>query len=131
MQILALKIVKLFPKLFDRSSDIDAKLETCAQCSSLSSLFLLQESSCRSTISPVKMNAYRAMSLFQPSNFALAIEQTQDPSSSAPKHLLGCIMSFPHTMVARSIAVLGFDYVMIDALHSYVVLPAYHSSRSE
>lgn len=33
-------------------------------------------------------------------------------------HLFGSIMAFPHTMVARTIAVLGMDFVMIDALHT-------------
>jgi len=40
-----------------------------------------------------------------------------DPSAP-PSYLFGSIMAFPHTMVARTIAVLGMDYVMVDALHT-------------
>ena len=65
------------------------------------------------------MEQHKALSLFQPSNLAKAIRLTQDPSSNAPKHLLGSIMAFPHTKVARSVAVLGFDFVLVDALHTY------------
>ncbi|CAN9377784.1 unnamed protein product [Alternaria sp. RS040] len=36
----------------------------------------------------------------------------------APSYLFGSIMAFPHTMVARTIAVLGMDFVMVDALHT-------------
>jgi 4-hydroxy-2-oxoheptanedioate aldolase len=38
--------------------------------------------------------------------------------SSPPSYLFGSIMAFPHTMVARTIAVLGMDFVMVDALHT-------------
>ncbi|KAF8586897.1 HpcH/HpaI aldolase/citrate lyase family protein [Ramaria rubella] len=64
------------------------------------------------------MQHLRASSLFQPSNFAKAIRSTLDPSSGAPTHLYGSALFFPHPMVARSIAVLGFDFVMVDALHT-------------
>ncbi|KAF8542581.1 HpcH/HpaI aldolase/citrate lyase family protein [Trichophaea hybrida] len=66
------------------------------------------------------MQHHRAYSLFQPSNLAKAIEQTLEPSSGAPSHLFGSIMAFPHTVVARSVAVLGLDFVMIDSLHTAI-----------
>ncbi|PSN70279.1 macrophomate synthase [Corynespora cassiicola Philippines] len=78
------------------------------------------------------MQQYRATSLFQPSNLAYAMRNTMDPSKG-PSHLFGSIMAFPHTMVARTIAVLGMDYVMVDALHTegrtvaIVRVPSAHS----
>jgi 4-hydroxy-2-oxoheptanedioate aldolase len=63
------------------------------------------------------MQHHRATSLFQPSNLAYAMRKTMDPSTP-PSYLFGSIMAFPHTMVARTIAVLGMDYVMVDALHT-------------
>ena len=66
-----------------------------------------------------KMEAYRAASLFQPSNLVKAIERTMDPSLE-PSYLYGSILALPHTMVARTIAVMGMDFVMIDALHTSV-----------
>jgi 2-keto-3-deoxy-L-rhamnonate aldolase RhmA len=35
-------------------------------------------------------------------------------------HLMGTIVSIPHTISARTLAVLGYDFVMIDAQHTYV-----------
>ena len=67
-----------------------------------------------------KMEAYRAASLFQPSNLVKAIERTMDPSLE-PSYLYGSILALPHTMVARTIAVMGMDFVMIDALHTLVL----------
>ena len=66
------------------------------------------------------MEAYRAASLFQPSNLVKAIERTMDPSLE-PSYLYGSILALPHTMVARTIAVMGMDFVMIDALHTLVL----------
>ncbi|RKF63154.1 4-hydroxy-2-oxovalerate aldolase [Golovinomyces cichoracearum] len=66
------------------------------------------------------MDSYRAQSLFQPSNFAGAVAQTLNDSGECIRHLYGSIMSFPHTVVARTVSVLGFDYVMIDALHTAI-----------
>jgi 2-keto-3-deoxy-L-rhamnonate aldolase RhmA len=66
------------------------------------------------------MEKFRALSLVQPHNLAKAIEQTLDLTSDSPKHLYGSIMALPHTVTARSVAVLGFDYIMIDALHTWV-----------
>ena len=63
------------------------------------------------------MESFRAASLFQPSNLVKAIEQTMDPSRGS-SYLYGSILAFPHTMVARTIAVLGLDFVMVDALHT-------------
>ncbi|KAB8075839.1 HpcH/HpaI aldolase/citrate lyase family protein [Aspergillus leporis] len=64
------------------------------------------------------MQDYRAASLFQPSNLAKAIEQTMDPSSGAAPYLFGSIISIPHTIVARTVAVLGQDFIMVDAQHT-------------
>ncbi|ETW74982.1 hypothetical protein HETIRDRAFT_332496 [Heterobasidion irregulare TC 32-1] len=66
------------------------------------------------------MQHLRASSLFQPSNLSKAIRDTLDPSSRGPTHLFGSIMAFPHHVVARSVAVLGFDFVLIDALHTAI-----------
>jgi 2-keto-3-deoxy-L-rhamnonate aldolase RhmA len=66
------------------------------------------------------MEKFRALSLFQPHNLVKAIEETLDPKSDSPKHLYGSIMALPHTVTARSVAVLGFDFIMIDALHTCV-----------
>lgn len=68
---------------------------------------------------PPIMDFYRAPSLFQPSNLVEAMNKTMDPSIG-PSYLYGSILAFPHTMVARTIAVLGMDFVMVDALHTYV-----------
>ncbi|KAF7591673.1 hypothetical protein BBP40_001251 [Aspergillus hancockii] len=64
------------------------------------------------------MENYRAASLFQPSNLAKAIEQTMDPSSGVSSYLFGSIISIPHTIVARTVAVLGQDFIMVDAQHT-------------
>ncbi|KAF8586953.1 HpcH/HpaI aldolase/citrate lyase family protein [Ramaria rubella] len=64
------------------------------------------------------MQHLQAGSLFQPSNLAKAIRSTLDPSSGGPSHLFGAAMFFPHTTIARTLAVLGFDFVMVDALHT-------------
>jgi 2-keto-3-deoxy-L-rhamnonate aldolase RhmA len=66
------------------------------------------------------MEDYCAASLFQPSNLAKALEDTMDPSSGRPTHLMGTIVSIPHTISARTLAVLGYDFVMIDAQHTLV-----------
>jgi 4-hydroxy-2-oxoheptanedioate aldolase len=63
------------------------------------------------------MEQHRATTLFQPSDLAHAMRKTMLPSNP-PSYLFGSIMAFPHTMVARTIAVLGMDYVMVDALHT-------------
>ncbi|GFF51086.1 5-keto-4-deoxy-D-glucarate aldolase [Aspergillus udagawae] len=64
------------------------------------------------------MEDYRAASLFQPSNLAKALADTMDPSSGRPIHLMGTFVSIPHTISARTLAVLGYDCVMIDAQHT-------------
>lgn len=63
------------------------------------------------------MQSYRASSLFQPANLVRAIEQTMDPLKGL-SHLYGSILAFPCTMVARTVAVMGVDFVMVDALHT-------------
>lgn len=68
------------------------------------------------------MQSYRAASLFQPSNLAHALRQTMDPSTG-PSYLYGSVMAFPHIMVARTIAVMGMDFVMVDALHTARLTP--------
>ncbi|KAF7125366.1 hypothetical protein CNMCM5793_001544 [Aspergillus hiratsukae] len=72
------------------------------------------------------MEDYRAASLFQPSNLAKALEDTMDPSSGRPTHLMGTVVLIPHTISARTLAVLGYDFVMIDAQHTLV--PLSHST---
>jgi 2-keto-3-deoxy-L-rhamnonate aldolase RhmA len=61
------------------------------------------------------MDDYRAGSLFQPSNLAKALEDTFDPSAGRPTHLFGTIVALPHTISARTLAALGYDFVMVDA----------------
>jgi 2-keto-3-deoxy-L-rhamnonate aldolase RhmA len=65
------------------------------------------------------MDSYIADSLFQPSNLAQAIRDTMDPSSGEASYLFGSILSIPHYISARTLAVLGHDFVMIDAQHTY------------
>lgn len=38
-------------------------------------------------------------------------------------HLMGTIVSIPHTISARTVAVLGYDFMIIDAQHTYVYPP--------
>ncbi|RAQ79793.1 HpcH/HpaI aldolase/citrate lyase family protein, partial [Aspergillus flavus] len=64
------------------------------------------------------MEDYRAASLFQPSNLAKALEDTMDPSSGRPTQLMGTFVSIPHTISARTLAVVGYDCVLIDAQHT-------------
>lgn len=66
------------------------------------------------------MQNLRAHSLFQPSNLAKAIADTMDEEGNTVSHLYGSIMALPHTVVARTSSVLGFDFIMLDALHTYV-----------
>jgi 2-keto-3-deoxy-L-rhamnonate aldolase RhmA len=66
------------------------------------------------------MEDYSAASLFQPSNLAKALADTMDQSSGRPTHLMGTFVSIPHTISARTLAVLGYDCVMIDAQHTLV-----------
>lgn len=61
----------------------------------------------------------RAHSLFQPSNLAKALADTLDEEGKTVSHLYGSVISLPHTVVARTSSVLGFDFVMVDALHTY------------
>lgn len=68
------------------------------------------------------MQSYRAHSLFQPSNLVASVSSTIDDTGVCIDHLYGSIMSFPHTVVARTVSVLGLDFVMIDALHTCVHL---------
>ncbi|THC89026.1 hypothetical protein EYZ11_011532 [Aspergillus tanneri] len=62
----------------------------------------------------------RALSLFQPSNLAKAVADTMDEEGNTVSHLYGSIMALPHTVVARTTSVLGFDFIMLDALHTAV-----------
>ncbi|KAH8424792.1 HpcH/HpaI aldolase family protein [Aspergillus melleus] len=64
------------------------------------------------------MENYRAASLFQPSNLVKALEDTMKPAPDHPTHLMGTIISIPHTISARTVAVLDYDFVMIDAQHT-------------
>ncbi|KAJ5425874.1 HpcH/HpaI aldolase/citrate lyase family protein [Penicillium sp. CMV-2018d] len=66
------------------------------------------------------MEKYRAASFFQPSNLAKALQDTMNPAPlpGNPTHLLATIVSIPHTISARTLAVLGYDLVMIDAQHT-------------
>ncbi|CAD6498768.1 BgTH12-04428 [Blumeria graminis f. sp. triticale] len=66
------------------------------------------------------MEKYRAHSLFQPSNLAKAASLTLDNSGSCTSHLYGAVISVPHTVSARVTAVLGFEFVMIDASHTAI-----------
>ena len=66
------------------------------------------------------MKKFRALSLFQPSNLTKAIADTMDEEGNTIGHLYGSIMALPHTVVARTTSVLGFDFIMLDALHTYV-----------
>ncbi|RGP69257.1 macrophomate synthase [Fusarium longipes] len=64
------------------------------------------------------MDRFRALSLFQPSNLNGAIGAGEYEGSHArPRHVFGCMLGIPHTQMARLVAVLGFDYVFVDALH--------------
>lgn len=65
------------------------------------------------------MQAYRATTLFQPSNLSRAIADTVNPEKKL-SHLYGSALTFPCAMVARTIASLGLDFVMIDALHTSI-----------
>lgn len=62
------------------------------------------------------MEQFRALSLFQPPNFVAAIDPRHD--GERPKHLFGTVLSIPHTQGARVAAVLGFDFVFVDTLHT-------------
>ncbi|KAJ6142207.1 hypothetical protein N7497_011306 [Penicillium chrysogenum] len=64
------------------------------------------------------MERYCAPSLFQPPNLVKALEDTMKPGPGHSPHLLGTIVSIPHTISARTVAVLGYDFVMIDAQHT-------------
>ncbi|KAL2830495.1 HpcH/HpaI aldolase/citrate lyase family protein [Aspergillus cavernicola] len=64
------------------------------------------------------MKRYCAASLFQPPNLVKALENTMKPGPGHPTHLMGTIVSIPHTISARTVAVLGYDFVMIDAQHT-------------
>lgn len=65
------------------------------------------------------MDQYRASSLFQPTNFVAAIETRNDGrQDDRPKHLFGAAMMIPSTVIARAVAVLGFEFVFVDAQHA-------------
>ncbi|KAJ4024611.1 hypothetical protein NW752_003175 [Fusarium irregulare] len=64
------------------------------------------------------MDRYRAHSLFQPSYLNAAIgAEGHEGSSKGPPHLFGAMLGIPHTQMARTVAVLGFDFVFVDTLH--------------
>ncbi|KAJ5911068.1 HpcH/HpaI aldolase/citrate lyase family protein [Penicillium subrubescens] len=64
------------------------------------------------------MERYRAASLFQPPSLVKALEDTMKLGPGHSTHLMGTIVSIPHTISARTLAVLGYDFVMIDAQHT-------------
>ena len=65
------------------------------------------------------MEQFRASSLFQPTNFVAAIEYRKDSrQDDRPEHLFGAAMMIPNTVIARAIAVLGFEFVFVDAQHA-------------
>ncbi|KAH0592348.1 hypothetical protein MHUMG1_09961 [Metarhizium humberi] len=66
------------------------------------------------------MEAFRALSLFQPSNFVAAIQSTRDSDSSRQRRLFGAMLSIPHMEAARSASVLGFEFILIDAQHTAI-----------
>ncbi|KAJ5574003.1 uncharacterized protein N7459_008430 [Penicillium hispanicum] len=57
------------------------------------------------------MDRFRALSLFQPSNFNAAISADNDA------HVFGSMLGIPHPQAARIIAMLGFDFIFVDTLH--------------
>ncbi|KLO92538.1 Uncharacterized protein LW93_12112 [Fusarium fujikuroi] len=64
------------------------------------------------------MDRYRALSLFQPPNLNAAIGAVNhEGPSKGPAHLFGAMLGIPHTSMARTVAVLGFDFVFVDTLH--------------
>ncbi|KAE8385960.1 Pyruvate/Phosphoenolpyruvate kinase-like domain-containing protein [Aspergillus alliaceus] len=63
------------------------------------------------------MENYCAESLFQPSNLVKALENTTRPPPGYSIHLMGTIVSIPHIVSARTVAVLGYDFV-VDAQHT-------------
>lgn len=64
------------------------------------------------------MDGFRAHSLFQPSDFAAAIGGRRDERDESPAHVFGAVLGIPHTQLARVIAILGFDFIFVDALHT-------------
>lgn len=68
---------------------------------------------------PINMERFAAMSLFQPSNLRRAISESMDKTTKRMKyHLLGTMMGVPHTIMARNLGLLGFDFVFVDAQHA-------------
>lgn len=64
------------------------------------------------------MDRYRAHSLFQPSNLNAAIgAEGYEGPIKGPSHLFGAMLGIPHTQMARTVAVLGFDFIFVDTLH--------------
>lgn len=66
------------------------------------------------------MQKYKAHSLFQPSNLSEALSATLNDSGRCISHLYGLIISIPHTEMARLVAVLGYDFVVVDASHTAI-----------
>lgn len=62
------------------------------------------------------MQQYRALSLFQPSNFAAAI-RGEEKADDEHNHMFGSLMTVSHTTVAQALAVIGFDFIFVDTLH--------------
>lgn len=62
------------------------------------------------------MQRHRALSLFQPSNFAAAI-RSEEKTDDGPNHIFGSLMTVSHTTVAQALAVIGFDFIFVDTLH--------------
>lgn len=65
------------------------------------------------------MEAFRALSLFQPTNLNGAIgAEPCDGLAEPPAHLFGAVLGIPHVQMARLVAVLGFDFIFVDTLHA-------------
>lgn len=65
------------------------------------------------------MEQFRALSLFQPSNLAAAIDPRRNGGRDGSlEHLFGAVLAIPHTQAARVVAVLGFDFIFVDTLHA-------------
>lgn len=64
------------------------------------------------------MERFRALSLYQPSNFAEAISPCPDEhQDEKPEYMFGVLMTIPHAQAARIVAVIGFDFIFVDTLH--------------
>lgn len=67
------------------------------------------------------MEEYRAPTLYQPSDLVKALGAAQQGEFRGSRHMFGAALSIAHTDSAKCMAVLGLDFVFIDAQHTYVV----------